>query len=225
MDKSKLYKGIDLLELIFEFEGMTPNPNAWTINAQKGNLPRLIRLKQINSLLSAFFQPIKSESLIDKAKKLFLLYSSETIQTVLTGDFLRRKTIAEYSELSKFIIATLSETRNFETLIEKEIFEYELSTIHISELTIPYQRLIDYKKQIGKLLTFNSDISECSKIVFFSVYITDIFSSKLKNTASDVDKALELLINPNELSFTLDQLINEFNFPIEDLEEIDNEYW
>jgi hypothetical protein len=135
---------------------MNPNQDSWTISAQKENLPRLIRLKQINSLLSAFFVPVKAESFIDKAKNLFSFNHKETIQTLITGEFLDRQNISEYSELMKHISTIVGKTKNFNLINEKQIFEYEVNEIKTRDLISPYQELIEYRKYMRKLLKFNA---------------------------------------------------------------------
>ena len=217
MKEPKIYRGIDLLDMIFEFVEMTPNSDLWTLNAQKGNQPRLIRLKQINSLLSAFFQTNKPNGFLDKAKQLFLDNKNETIQTILSGDFLNRQNITEFTEIIKFIRLIVN---------EKENSEIEDREIHIMELKMTFQQLIKYKEQLRKLLTFNSGWLEASSITSrFSIYLTDSISKNLRDKYSELDKALEILINPKNFTFTESELIDNYNFPKDDLNEIDMENW
>jgi hypothetical protein len=72
MPKTKIYKGLDLLAKVLEFNAMTPNKEHWNEGALKNNPPRLIRLKQIQSLAQAFL--IKGAD------------SQSTILSILIGD-------------------------------------------------------------------------------------------------------------------------------------------
>lgn len=217
MTEPKIYKGIDFLDKILDFVEMTPNSNLWTLSAQKGNQPRVIRLKQINSLINAFFQTNKPNGFIDKAMQLFSENKNETIQTLLSGDFLIRQNIIEFSELIKFITTLVN---------EKEKSDRDEKEIHIRQLTMLYQQLIEYRKHIRKLLTFNSGWLEVSSVTSrFSIYLTDSISYNLKDKCTNLDKALELFINPKNLSFTEKELIEKYNFPKEDLHEIDMDNW
>lgn len=58
----------------------------------------------------------------------------------------------------------------------------------------------------------------------FTIHITDSISNNLTNKYKDLDKALELIINPNELIFTKEELIVRFNYPIDNLVDVDYEY-
>jgi hypothetical protein len=211
------YKGIDLLDKIFEFDEMTPDTKLWTLDALQGNQPRLIRLKQINSLINAFFQTRTPTNFIEKAKKIFSTDKSETIHTILSGDFLKEKSISDFSELVKYMETTVK---------AHEKFEDEKREITVGHLIMPFQQLVKYKKEVRRLLTFNSGWLEASSMTSrFSIYLTNSISSNLTGKYSELDKALELFINPKQLSFTEDQLIAKFNFPTDNLKEIDMDNW
>jgi hypothetical protein len=51
--------------------------------------------------------------------------------------------------------------------------------------------------------------------------LTNSISSNLKDKYNDLDRTLELFINPKELLFTEKELVEKFNFPTEDLHQID----
>jgi hypothetical protein len=213
----KEYKGIDLLDKILEFVEMTPDPKLWTLNALLGNEPRLVRLKQINSLISAFFQVNTTTNFLEKAKKIFSGEKNETIHTILSGDFLKEQNIGDFSELIEFMKTKVK---------SEEEFEREERELHIRHLIMPFKQLITYKKELGRLLMFNSGWLEAGLITArFSIYLTNSISSNLKGKYSDLDKALELFINPKKLSFAEDELIAKFNFPTDNLEEIDKDNW
>lgn len=216
MKEPKIYRGVDLLDIILELEVLTPNPSSWTLSAQKDNPPRLIRLKQIQSLISAFFPTSIGNGFIDKAKQLLSGDKSEIIQTVISGDFLLKQNITEFTELIKFMRAIVN---------KKENCVKEEREISIGELIMSYQELIKYKKQINKLLTFNSGwIETISTPIRFSIYLTGSISNELKDKYSELDKALDLFVNPKNLSFTENELIDKYNFPKDDLYDIDLEW-
>jgi hypothetical protein len=211
------FKGIDLLEKIFEFREMTPDSKMWTISALQGNQPRQIRLKKINSLISAFFQEATNDNFLEKAKQLFTQTNSESIHTILSGEFLKGKKINEYLELIELIKTTVN---------RYEKLENEEREIHILKLVMPYQQLIKYKQELRKLLTFNSGWYEASSVTSrFSIYLTNSISQNLKDKYSELDNALELFINPKHLSFSEEELISKYNFPKESINDVDMENW
>jgi hypothetical protein len=55
--------------------------------------------------------------------------------------------------------------------------------------------------------------------------LTNSISSNLENTFEELDQTLELFINPKKLQFTEQELIDKYNFPKEDLHQIDLDNW
>ncbi|MGZ3834290.1 MAG: hypothetical protein ACXVB0_12255, partial [Mucilaginibacter sp.] len=81
------------------------------------------------------------------------------------------------------------------------------------------------KRQIRNLLTFNSGWLEASSTTsLFSIFLTNSISNNLIGKYDELDKALELFINPKSLIFTEEELIAKFNFPTEDLSSIDADF-
>lgn len=217
MQQTKTYKGIDLLEMIFEFCEMTPDSKLWTENALQKNQPRLIRLKQIGSLINAFFYDNTTANFIEKAKKIFSNNKNETIHTILSGDFLKKQDIRDFSELIELMKVIVK---------ANEKLEREEREIHIGNLIMPYQQLINYKKELRRLLTYNSGWLEASSMTSkFSIYLTNSISNNLIDKYSELDRALELFVNPKKLSFTEEELIAKYSFPKDNLHEIDMENW
>lgn len=206
MTLTKIYDGNSLLDMIFEFIEMTPDSALWTIKSLENNKPRLIRLKQINALIKALY-PIKG---IFSGK-------GETIHTIMSGDFLKKKDITMFSELIAFMTTMVAEN-------EKRFFDDKI--IHIEQLQMPYLKLFEYKKQLRGLLTFNSGWIEASSIESrFIIHLTNSVTNKTIDTYAAIDEALELFINPKKLTFTQEELINKYNFPTEDLKQIDFDNW
>jgi hypothetical protein len=202
MPKTKIYKGLDLLAKVLEFNAMTPNKEHWNEGALKNNPPRLIRLKQIQSLAQAFL--IKGAD------------SQSTILSILIGDFIKERSVADYMEVFTFIE---------EVVREKEGETSKYNPTSTNSLRMPYQQLINYKKQLLAILDFNSGWLEAGTInARFSIYLTDSITKHLVGKYEKLDKALELFINPGKLSFTETELITNYNFPPDNLHDIDMEY-
>jgi hypothetical protein len=210
--ENKTYKGIDLLEKILEFVEMTPNPNDWNLAKLSSNPPRKIRFRQIESLITAFFRSDENQNIFYKILSSFDNKKNTNIQSILSGEFIKLKTIDNYKTTIEFI---KNQINNLNT--EKEIT--------VEELVFIYSRLTEYKKKLRALVTFNSNWLMVGSIpASFTIHITDSISNNLTNKYKDLDKALELIINPNELIFTKEQLIRRFNYPIDNLVDVDYEY-
>ena len=216
MAQSKIYKGVDLLDKIFEFIAMTPNSAEWKSEALKSNPPRYIRFRQIESLVRAFLGQKENVGFIGKIKGIFNNEEILTIQNVLSGDFINERTISDYAELIIFIKEFVKE--------KESIFgaERELS---LGMLVMPYQQLIKYKQQLVGLLNFNSGWLESSSVTSrFSIYLTNSVSRNLTEKFGDLDMALELFVNPKRLIFTEDELKAKYRFPTENLSDIDIDF-
>jgi hypothetical protein len=211
MTKNKTYKGIDLIEKIIEFTAMTPDSATWTYNSLKENEPRLIRLKQIDSLISAFIPEIKNTNLTEKLTG--LLSSKKTKLTkVVSGEFIENRCLDAY-------IA-------FTNLIKQEAESSTLNKIDITDIKNTFIILMSYKKNLRQLINFNNDWLEVSRITsLFSIKLTNKISSNLLGQYDELDKVLELIINPKNLSFSETELISNYNFPKDDLDEIDLDNW
>ena len=58
----------------------------------------------------------------------------------------------------------------------------------------------------------------------FTYWITDSISNNLLEKCTDLNKALELILNPKGLTFTEDVLIKKYNYPVDNLKEIDLDF-
>jgi len=210
------YSGVNLLDEIFEFTEMTPNSIEWNLKSLKANPPRQIRLRRIESLLTAFCTINTNESLLSKAKSILFDHHKITIASFLQGDFIKARSIEEYSEVIKFI----------KDFVKTKVGDVDRKReIRIEELVFIFPFLINFKKQIRSLLTFNSGWLETgSDVALFSIYLTDSISEKLAGNYSELDYFIELFINPKRLIFTKEEMIDKYNFPKEDLNDVDSDF-
>jgi hypothetical protein len=213
MGSQRLYTAVDLLEKVIEFEDLTPNPALWKEGLLKDNPPRLLRLRQINALSKALFNH-RPAHFLEKAKSIFLLSRIPTVKTLLSGAFVKERNPADYEDVITWMKEVVREK-------EGELGETgQLKPVHLIEV---YQRLLRYKKQAMALEQFNSR-NQVKKAVGlrFSVYLTNNVSYQIKESCGPLDKALGLLLDPFHLSFTADELQQTYNYPKEDVKEIDN---
>lgn len=206
MNQNSEFTAIDLLDKVLEFNLMSPNPSCWNLEALKSNPPLLIRFRQIESLMKAFFSNVNISSNI--------LHVS--LESFLGGDFILDRVISDYKEAIYFIKEYIrEETDNI----------HDTRTIDLCDLEFIYSRLLSFKKQLLKITNFNSDVVEASSIsARFSYLLTGSISKSISEKPTKLDEILELLINPNGLSFTLEELLSKYNYPTEDLIDIDIEY-
>lgn len=196
----KTFNGITLLEKIQEFIAMTPDIKNWNYEALSNNMPRLIRLKQIGSLLKAF-------SLTNHHDPDFII----EIHAFLNGHFIMNRKLEVYQELLDFVKQFLHER-------DQEIKR----PISLMNVNFIYPKMLDFRKKLIEILSFNSSWMEASSpLSVFHILLTGAIGNNLVDKYNDLDKTLELIINPEKKVFTEQELIEHYNYPTEDLHEID----
>lgn len=205
----KHYSTLDLLEKVFEFIAMTPDEKDWDIKKLQSNKPRQVRLQQIEALLIAFgLHEDKTGKGIFASKPSV----GKALNNFLHGDFIDTMNEKQIEQIDAFVTKHLNDP----------YFDRKLSG---GELRFIYQYLIRYKKQLNILLHFNSGWLEASgKMSQYAIRLTGSISDNLNGKTEELDKLLDLIINPNQLSFTEQELIERFHYPDVDLFEIDMEY-
>ena len=210
MAELRIYKGIDLLEKVLEFVALTPSSNEWHLLSLKSNKPRFIRLQQIQSLIDAFFEQNPNKPFYDKVLHFYNSDKVVSIETLLTGEFIKHKKVDDYERMMDFVLQL---PEYDELFVKKDIKIYQLAHV--------YKRLLSYKQHLRSLIGFNSGVLEASSISYFPIFLTERISSNLVGKYEDLNVVLELLINPKRLSFTEDELIAKYGFPNVKIEEID----
>jgi hypothetical protein len=212
MKQIKVYRGVDLLEKILEFIAMTPNEKQWNFKSLNDNKPRQIRLLQINSLLKAFSIIEGEKNILEKTQNYSNLDLTSEINSILNGDFIKNKEIEDFNELIDFAIQFRKQDSKQERIIP----------IRIGELSFIYPKMIRYKIKLREIIDFNSGWLETSgTFTMFHIHLTNSISSNLINKYDDLDKTIELFLNPSNRIFTEMELIEKFNFPTENLDQID----
>jgi len=201
MNNSSQYSAVDLLEKVIEFTNMTPDPNDWSFEVQMKNDPRFIRLQQILSLMLAFVPELY-----------FLKEIRESIENFYTGEFIANKSIKEYSNLLDEINKTIAKSE-FKGAREGKINVYDLQD--------NYRNFLNYYLKLNKLVNHNKGMMEISYPYFFPYILTKEISQSIDSEAKKIKAILASYIDPKNRIFTEDELIKEFDYPTDDLFEID----
>jgi hypothetical protein len=212
----KPFTAIDLLDKTIEFTALVPDASLWKESSLKDNPPCLLRFRQIQSLIKAFFSREAPANFMQKAKALFTSEPSVTIASLLSGTFIANRNLDEYNSTIEFIKATVKEK---EAAVDMQV------PISLDKLILVYQYLISYKRNLSALLLFNTDpLKEGSIASRFTDYITSSITEQLRGKYDHLDKALELLINPHQDTFTEEQLRSEYHYPTQDLHEVEADF-
>ncbi len=199
MNNSYKYTAVDLLNAVIEFTGMTPNAEDWSFKVQKLNDPRFIRLQRIMSLFGAFVPETLAKD------------ERESIEKFYSGDFIQTREIEEYGKLIDLMHDTISKS-DFGIGSRREIY--------LDHLEFNYRDLLHFYTRMKKL-SYNGGIMEISYPYFFSYIVTKSISDSMSQKVKELEAFLSLFIDPYQISYTLSELIKDYEYPEEDLFEID----
>ena len=201
MTNSSTYTALDLLKKVIDLTNMTSDSTEWSFEKQQDNPPRLLRLQQIQSLMKAFvpgLAPVKD--------------IGQSIEDFYSGDFITHQPMEKYASLVEEIEKTIVGSK-FSKARKKEV-----SAIHLQS---NYRDLMDYYLKLNALLNHNKKYLEISYPYLFPYIVTDGISTSISSNALIISTLLASFIDPQEQSFTEDELISQFNYPTEDLLDLD----
>ena len=209
----------DLLYTILEFISMVPNSNEWKEKSLEYNEPRLIRFKRIKSLLTAFelphmdgqkysmgsFRPL-NKKVIEANKDYNIIIS------FLKGDFIQYTEMIEYPNVNK--------------MIEKENEYTPTRVLELNDIVAFYRHLMKYRIEIDNTLRFNNKFMEVGGLGFRTAFfLTSETNNRIFMEVDKIDRLLFEIINPLNIDIHQNLLVEEFDFPVDDLERIDLENW
>jgi hypothetical protein len=194
---------LTILDKALEFESMTPEKSEWTLEKLKDNPPRLIRLQQLNVLLRLFLPESFNEYEIVSG-----------LDSLLQGQFILLREFSKYDSLFETMDSIITSSKHY----PNKPNEWTLD-----ELRHNYTDIIKFKKAINKVLNHNSGIMEISYPYLYSVTLIDQLLKKLDT--KNIDEFLSLVIDPLGRTFDKAKLIQEYNYPTEDIYDIDLDWW
>ena len=183
---------ITLLDKCLNFIKSVPNEITWSFGNEELNPLQVLKLQQIESMLSAFFPNKNTPN------------HKITIQSFLKGDFISLKGLENYSEA----ISTISKYVKEHAIIEVK------TEINLNELTFIFPLLIDLKTKLHSIKNHNSGwVSSNSKTAQFAIHLNKSIERNISHEYDKLDSVLELIISPEKLLFTEAELIKGHNYP------------
>lgn len=185
-----------LLTSFLELYTLSNNIGKWSKDNFTNNPPRLYRLQAIEALMKA-------------------LQINCSYQEFQYGEFLLGQNQLVQSELITKIKKSypiLFQTINTE---EKKQIDGQFM----------FEILFSYRMQLQKLTSVKDSVLEYSENNRYSILIIDTINNKLQSDIKAIDNILEYLINPNQINITKQELIEKYNYPVGDLDDIDSEWF
>ena len=184
-----------LLTNFLELYTLSDDITKWSVDNFSDNPPRLYRLQAIDALMKA-------------------LQINCSYQEFQHGEFLMKPNNLEHSELIikiKENYPTLFPSNN---IVEEEQIDFQFI----------FEVLFSYRMQLQKLVSARDSVLEYSEDNRYPILIIEGTNSKLQADIEALDDILAYLINPKEIHFSNQELIEKYQYPIGDLDEIDSDW-
>lgn len=194
------YTARELLHKILEFHRMAPERAEWSMEAQRDNPPRLVRLKQIEALLASF--GCGGTDLPDVGAR---------IEAFLAGRFVMARRLEEYVGLLAEIEAATS----------KRVRRAPDYPFQLDDLRAHFAYLVRLRLKLEAVAKHNEGVLEVGYTRWYPVLVAEAVAKQLAEPIAELDRVLALFIDPAGRSFAEEDLVARFGFPIENLTDID----
>ena len=185
-----------LLEHIYSLYELNTDYKTWSETIDISNPPRYYRLQMITSILNALNIDSNYASFFD-------------------GNF-----IVQNNQINMLELIRIIEKNHAFILSNFSIPD----SAHIHELKYLFKKLINYRLDAQLLLSCNAGVLAASNFYTLPLRITNSINTNLAKELKIIDQILSYIINPNGIAYTKDLLIEQFNYPNIDLDEVDIDY-
>lgn len=187
--------GLTLLEKINGFTMHSQGPEEWEFDQWD---PNSYQIKQISILCEIFtpecYHPVSIESIFKK---------------IMSGSFILYRSMDTYKDL--FTIMTDKVNSKYRYPIDLEWDLYRLQN--------DFENLYDFKLKIERITKSGGNVIEMSPEYSFAYNLKKRVSMNINLT--EINEQLCSVVDPTNRVFTLDELIKDYNYPI-DIEDNDD---
>lgn len=195
----------DLLHKFIEYESF------WDEKSKPG----MIRIKQIESLQSAFHL-MKPDSLQNDSFRFEWLEDLDNVD-YLYGDFIEDRPESSFDEIKKKAVEKLKKIVPNQS---EDFFFLENKRIEII-----YNNLVSFRIQTHKFLSHEDHILEGIDAGFYySETLIEGVKEKVRESLYEIDDLLWSILDPLKRDIELNTLIEKFNYPEDNLEYIEAEW-
>jgi hypothetical protein len=191
---NETYTAKDVLDLYLEFEGMQPEQDTWDESNLQDNPPRFYRLKALGSLFRAF--------------------ELGDIKEFAVGAFVLKRKIEDYSSLIKQMKSELKTVTKFR----------KGEQLTLNEIAFLFKRLLEYRRRWDDVTGFSSGLNACSAKYRYAFYKINQVKTEIQDKISPINDILSFIMSPVEKAISKEELVNQFDYPDEDLSDIDDEW-
>lgn len=183
---------ISLIEKIVEFLKHSPESEKWDFKEWEPRSGGYIELTQINILCELF------------APEYFIANNVKSnILNVIKGGFILRRSLDTYSEVLTKMNTEINRGNPHPNDIEWDLFR----------LRADYEDLFKYKIDLEQIVKPRGTIIEMSPKYSYTYSLKRKVSRSIE--FSNIDSHLASIIDPLNRSFTIEQLKNDYNYPLD----------
>lgn len=192
---------LTLLETATELQRMIPHARNNTFIEIQHNTSYTVRVAQLKVLIPLFVPEIVEVQHIE-----------DQLEAIETGNFILRRDISVYSKLIE----------DMDAILEKSVPRFpKMQPWSILDIRNNFNYLKDYKLQVDKIISFNAGL--LASYYQFHHAILQVENSNRNIAITEINNFLSLCIDPSGRSFSKQYLIDNFNYPQEDIRDVDLE--
>ena len=184
--------GLTLIEKIVEFLKHSPESKKWNFKKWHPQSGGFIELKQINTLCEIF----TPEYFIANDVK-------SNMRVAIEGSFIFKRKLETYSEVITKMNSVINRGNPHPNDIEWDLFR----------LRADYEDLFKYKIDLERIVKPRGVIIEMSPKYSYTYSLKRKVSRSID--FSNIDSQLASIIDPLNRTFSIDQLINDYNYPLD----------
>lgn len=196
-----------LLQRFLELYDIQPDLDTWSLRDLKYNPPRYFRLKMICALFKFFhisknIHAFAEGKFIQDPYKITGLYDIGGVIDLLLKN--GNHVIHAYQATGK-----LNQLRSeYDVYDARHAFEY----------------LLKFRTKLESILTYNNGYLAAGLTTGLKLIIVNHFNHRIEREVDFLDRILIEFINPYKVTVTLEELNNEYGYPLVDIDEIDWEW-
>jgi hypothetical protein len=94
----------------------------------------------------------------------------------------------------------------------------------LNEIAFLFKRLLEYRRRWDDVTGFSSGLYACSAKYRYAFYKINQVNSEIQDKISPVNDILSFIMSPVVKTISKEELVNQFDYPDEDLSDIDDEW-
>lgn len=192
---------LTLLETAADVQQMLPRAGEIPFIELQRNTSYTVRVAQLKVLIPLFIPEIAE-----------IQHIEDQLEAIDSGNFILRRDISVYSKLIE----------DMDAILEKSVPRFpKMQPWSILDIRNNFNYLKDYKEAVDKVLYYNAGILE--SYYQFHHAILQVENSNRNIAITEINNFLSLCIDPSGCSFSKQYLIDNFNYPQEDIRDVDLE--